>query len=203
MAATAYHRSSSARHATGATSWDSLSSRSAGRGSHAAGYRGASYVADSLARDLDYDYRHDYDLEPSSSISVVPGAGRAPRPQGLPKAVLSLARLTAVVLVLVATVAIVRVGLTSAAAACALETREISHNIDVARAAGNELEVSMSVLSNPSRIKAQAEAMGMIAPAPEFSEQITLPEDIVVTDAAGRLSLSGSLAAMAIQPEVS
>lgn len=201
MGHAAHNRSSAARHGAPSPSWEALSSRNRGR--HASDYSGAAYVADSLARDLDYDYQDDFGLEPSPSISVVPGAGAAPRPQGLPKAVLSLARLTAVVLVLVTVVCVVRVGLISAAASCALETREISKNIDEARSVGSELEVSMSVLSNPSRIKAQAEAMGMFAPTPEFSEQITLPKDIVVTDVNGRLSLSGSLAAMATQSGVS
>ncbi len=89
-----------------------------------------------------------------------------------------------------------RVAITSAAASCALETRSLQTSIETARAEGNELEVSQSVLANPSRIKAQATALGMAAPAPECSEQITLSPDIVATDGAGNLSLSESVARM-------
>ena len=56
--------------------------------------------------------------------------------------------------------------------------------------------MSQSVLANPSRIKAQATALGMAAPVPEYSEQITLSPDIVATDGAGSLSLSESVARM-------
>lgn len=53
------------------------------------------------------------------------------------------------------------------------------------------------MLANPSRIKAQATALGMAAPAPEYSEQITLSPDIGRPPMApGSLSLSESVARM-------
>ena len=158
--------------------------------SAAAGYRGARYVPTAVAEQLPL-----YD-EPS--ISVVPGAGRRAQTQtGLAPAALTLAKVCAVVCIVLALIAVARVAITSAAASCALETREISHNIEDARSEGSELEVAQSVLSNPTRIKTQAQAMGMMPPTPEYSEQITLPEDIVATDEAGNLSLSASTDALA------
>lgn len=158
--------------------------------SFAAGYRGARYVPTSVAEKLP--------LSDEPSISVVPGAGRRTQAQeGLSAAALTLAKLCAVVCIALALVALARVAITSAAAACALETREITQNIEDARSQGAELEVAQSVLSNPTRIKTQAQAMGMMAPTPEFSEQIALPQDIVATDEAGNLSLSASAAALA------
>ena len=142
---------------------------SAGRSSAASGYRGARYVSSSLAEELSF--------EEAPSISVVPGAGRRAQSEGISAAALSLAKACAVICIVIALIAMARVAITSAAASCALE-------------------VSQSVLANPSRIKAQATALGMAAPAPECSEQITLSPDIVATDGAGSLSLSESVARM-------
>lgn len=161
-------------------------------GASAAGYRGARYVPTSVAEQLP--------TFEEPAFSVVPGAGRrAQARQGLAPAALTLAKVCAVVCIALALIAVARVAITSAAASCALETREISHNIETARAEGSELEVAQSVLSNPTRIKTQAQAMGMMPPSPEFSEQITLPDDIVATDEAGNLSLSESTGALLAQ----
>ena len=127
---------------------------------------------------------------------MVPGAGRRAQSEGISAAALSLAKACAVICIVIALIAMARVAITSAAASCALETRSLQTSIETARAEGNELEVSQSVLANPSRIKAQATALGMAAPAPEYSEQITLSPDIVATDGAGSLSLSESVARM-------
>lgn len=157
----------------------------------AAAYRGARYVPTSVAEKLPL-----YDDEPS--IAVVPGSGRRSQVQeGLSAAALTLAKVCAVACIVLALVAVARVAITSAAAACALETREITQNIEEARTKGSELEVAQSVLSNPTRIKTQAQAMGMMAPTPAFSEQIVMSRDIVATDEAGNLSLSESAAALA------
>ncbi len=86
-----------------------------------------------------------------------------------------------------------------AAAACALETKAIEQDIETARTEGNDLEVAQSMLSNPSRIKHKAESLGMAAPSAEYTDHIVLPEDIVIVDAAGKLSLSQSIAAAAAQ----
>ena len=132
------------------------------------------------------------------SISVVPGAGRrASVEEGLSAAVLSLAKICAVACIVIAVIAVGRVAITSATAACALETKAIEHDIETARTEGSDLEVAQSVLSKPSRIKAQAASLGMAAPTAEYSDQITLPDDVVSVDAEGNLSLSDSVAAAA------
>ena len=177
MSAYTASRSRAAGRASFAAGSAPRAGRSGARGaSFAAGYRGARYVPTSVAEALpDYD-------EPS--IAVVPGAGRrAQTQQGLSAAALALAR----------------VAITSAAASCAPETREITQKIDTARSQGNELEVAQSVLANPTRIKAQAMALGMMAPSAAYSEQLNLPPDVVATDEAGNLSLSESTAALAAQ----
>ena len=181
MSAASYSRTSRPR-----TDRVSYGRSSAGRAGAASGYRGARYVSSSLAEELSF--------EEAPSISVVPGAGRRARSEGISTAALSLAKACAVICIVIALIA--RVAITSAAASCALETRSLQTSIETARAEGNELEVSQSVLANPSRIKAQATALGMAAPAPEYSEQITLSPDIVATDGAGSLSLSESVARM-------
>ena len=181
MSAASYSRTSRPR-----TDRVSYGRSSAGRSSAASGYRGARYVSSSLAEELSF--------EEAPSISVVPGAGRRAQSEGISAAALSLAK--AVICIVIALIAMARVAITSAAASCALETRSLQTSIETARAEGNELEVSQSVLANPSRIKAQATALGMAAPAPEYSEQITLSPDIVATDGAGSLSLSESVARM-------
>ena len=178
MSAASYSRTSRPR-----TDRVSYGRSSAGRAGAASGYRGARYVSSSLAEELSF--------EEAPSISVVPGAGRRAQSEGISAAALSLAKACAVICIVIALIAMARVAITSAAASCALET-----SIETARAEGNELEVSQSVLANPSRIKAQATALGMAAPAPECSEQITLSPDIVATDGAGSLSLSESVARM-------
>lgn len=163
----------------------------AGRTGVASAYRGARYVPTATAEVLP--------STPEPRISVVPGQGRRPQPSGLSEGVLMLAKVAAAVAIAVALIAVARVTIASASAACALETRELSSSIETARSEGNDLEVAQSVLSNPARIRAQAEAMGMAAPTAEFTDQIILPEDIVTTDEAGNLSLSESTAALAAQ----
>lgn len=159
--------------------------------SFASGYRGARYVASSVAEALP-----DYDAGPS--ISVVPGAGRRAQVQeGLSAAALSLAKLCAVVCIVLAVIAVGRVAITSAAAACALETKALQQDIETARDQGSDLEVAQSVLSKPSRIRAQAASLGMAEPTADYCDQITLPDDVVSVDDAGRLSLSESVAAAA------
>lgn len=159
--------------------------------SFVSGYRGARYVATSVAEALP-------DYETGPSISVVPGAGRRTQAEeGLSAAALSVAKLCAVVCIALALIAVGRVAITSATAACALETRALQQDIESARDQGSDLEVAQSVLSKPSRIRAQAASLGMAEPTAEYSDQITLPDDVVSVDDAGRLSLSESVAAAA------
>lgn len=193
MSASSYYRASSYGRSSAARSTRSSLGSSSSRSSRgAAGYRGARYVPTATAEVLP-----EYDAEPR--IAVVPGQGRRSQSNGLSDGVLMAAKLLAAVAVAVALIAIVRVTIASASAACALETREITQNIESARSEGNDLEVAQSVLSNPARIRAQAESMNMAAPTAEFTDQIVLGDDVVATDGDGNLSLSESAAVVAQQ----
>ena len=126
-------------------------------------------------------------------ISVVPGG--KPHVETLSPAIIALARVVAVALVVLALVAFARIALTAAAVNVEIESKSYDSLIDTARSEGSSLEVAQSSLSNPSRIKSEATALGMAAP--ESTNKIVLPEDIVATDGSGNLSLSQSLAAAA------
>lgn len=105
------------------------------------------------------------------------------------------ARIVAAVLVLMAVLCVGRLALTSATVATAIENQDISNAIDAARTEGSALEIEQSKLSTPTRIKDTAADMGMTAPSRVM--MIDLSGDVVVTDQAGNLSLSGSVAAAA------
>ena len=125
-----------------------------------------------------------------SDISVVPGGGREPRAEGLSTSVVTLAKVAAVVLVVLALLGTARVALSSAAVAVALEAQQYESQIDEARVEGSKLEVTQSALSNPTHVKEQAAALGMAVPSEVTS--IDLADDVVKTDAEGNLSLSES-----------
>ena len=126
-------------------------------------------------------------------ISVVPGG--KPHVETLSPAIVTLARVVAAALVVLALVAFARIALTAAAVNVEIESKSYDSLIDTARSEGSSLEVAQSSLSNPSRIKSEATALGMAAP--ESASKIVLTEDIVATDGSGNLSLSQSLAAAA------
>ena len=135
--------------------------------------------------------QHAYDVRPRRPrIEVVPGG--KPQVETLSPAIIRLARVVACALVLLTVVGFVRIGLTAAAVTVEQESKNYSSLIDTARSEGSSLEVAQSTLSNPTRIKAEANALGMAAP--ESSDKIFLPADVVVCDASGDLSLSQSLA---------
>jgi cell division protein FtsL len=76
----------------------------------------------------------------------------------------------------------------------AMEASDISTQIELARDGSNTLEVEQSTLSNPTRIKEQAAALGMTTS--ETTTFIDISGDVVVTDETGRLSLSSSIDAL-------
>ena len=104
-----------------------------------------------------------------------------------------LIKLTVVVLVALTCVACVRLFLSSATAETAMESQQLTASIDEARSNGAALEVSLGSLTNPTRVRDQAKALGMVAP--ETTAVITVEEDIVMCDQAGNLSLSSSVEA--------
>lgn len=104
---------------------------------------------------------------------------------------ITIAKLAAVVLVVVAALSLARVALTSAAVATMIESDSLSAQIEDARASGVSLEMQQSVLSSPTAIKQAVKRLGMIAPAEVGT--IELDPDIVALNDQGELSLSESV----------
>lgn len=143
-------------------------------------------------------YRYDYperNLRPQRSpqVRVVPGRGKTTHQNTLPAQVVTLAKMAAGVLLVLALIGCVRIALVSATVTTALASQEISSKIATVRSVSNDLEVKQSFLSNPSYVKREAAALSMGAAA--GSTTLTLPQDVVSTDEMGNLSLSQSLAA--------
>ncbi len=138
---------------------------------------------------------HNPTLKPD--IHVIPGkrSRTSAAPTALPAQVVVIARIAAILMILVALVGFTQVFLKSATVTSSVEAQEISNKIDSARAEGNQLEVAQSSLSNPARIKSEANAMGMSAPV--ITSVINLDEDVVTCDSNGRLSLSKTLEQLA------
>lgn len=124
-------------------------------------------------------------------ISVVPGRGTRAQTPSLSSYTISLVKVVAVALVAVTLIAFVRIGLSAAATSASIQANELSMQIDEARSLGASLEVSQSVLSNPTEVKERAKALGMSNP--ETTTTINLDADVVVTDNKGALSLSESV----------
>ena len=151
----------------------------------------------STARAYDFAAERAYERERYSQpdISVMPGRGARNASDSLSPNVILLAKVAAVVLVVLALLGVARVTLSSATVTAALETQQLSSQIEMARVDGNKLEVAQSTLSNPTRIKDAASGLGMAAPAETI--KMDLSGDVVVTDGDGALSLSGSVAVAA------
>lgn len=128
-------------------------------------------------------------------IRVVTGSGPQNAPATLSPSVHMLARVAIAVFVALALIGVARVYLSSATVTASVTAKELSSKIDSARAEGNQLEVAQSSLSNPARVKSEANAMGMAAPAE--TTVITLADDVVALDAQGNLSLSETLQGLA------
>lgn len=149
-----------------------------------------------------YDYaERAYERERASrpNISVVPGARRGVHSQASTLPLTAIAVCVAVVLLVVACLGVARVTLSAAAVSAAVESQELTSSIETARTEGSRLEVEQSALSNPTHVKEAASALGMGVAAE--TTMIDVSGDVVVTDEAGSLSLSGSMAAAAASGE--
>jgi cell division protein FtsL len=122
-------------------------------------------------------------------ISVVPGSRTARAPQAVtPVLVLKIVLPVMIALMLVA---VSYLFISAATVKTSMQAQALSSQIDEARSTGTSLEVTESLLSNPTRVRQQAEALGMSAPSEVGS--ISMAADVVVTDESGSLSLSGSV----------
>lgn len=126
-------------------------------------------------------------------ITVIPGRGA--RPQVDPR-VFTVLRVFAAVVMILAVAAVARIYFSDEAVAASMVGDELTMDLNAARARGSALEVQASNLSNPAYVREYAaNKLGMAAP--DMVETMTLGEDVVVVDADGALSLSGSLEAVA------
>ncbi len=132
---------------------------------------------------------------PRHGIEVMPGGARQERAAS--SGAILFAKLLIAFIVAFAAIGCVRITLSSATVATAMEARQIDSQISDAREVGSELEVVQASLANPTRVKRDAIAGGMRSPAK--AAFIDISGDIVVRDDAGRLSLSGTMEAVAEQ----
>lgn len=141
-----------------------------------------------------YQQRPQRASEQSPRIHVLPGRGSQKDSAVLSPAVISLARMCAVVLVVFALLGFARIALVSATVSTAVAAEGVSSQIESARAAGSELEVRETYLSNPSSLRSSAIALGMGEPADNAALMLT--PDVVAVNEAGDLSLAGTLKAL-------
>lgn len=135
--------------------------------------------------------------QPTRRIDVVSGGARGRAVEESPSHAFAIkvAKATVALVAVFAIIGFGRVTLNAATVAEALEGRQVSTQLEDARSAISELEVQQSSLSNPTRIKAEAAALGMVSP--ETTHVIDLSDDVVVTDEGGNLLLSESIESVA------
>lgn len=126
-------------------------------------------------------------------ISVIPGRGPLPR---VDSRVFVLLRVAVAVLVILGIAGVARLYFIGEAVTASVTHEALAMDVNTARAEGSALEVQASNLSNPAYVRDYA-ASKLKMSAPVMVETMELGEDVVVVDADGDLSLSGSLAAVA------
>lgn len=131
-----------------------------------------------------------------------PGRARSSRPdvrvvrgganeqQGV-NMLVEVAKMAAIVLVVVAALCFARIALTNATVSTMIESDTLSAQISEARSTGTSLEMEQSTLSNTAAINSAAKRLGMTAPYEVGT--ITLSPDVVATDANGSLSFSDTV----------
>lgn len=158
------------------------------------------YVYGSVAYKQEVYEREDWapveKREPTRRVDVIPGGAKSHAKETSPAHAFALkvAKVTVALAVTFAAVGIGRVTLSAATVAEALEAREVKNMLEDARSSINQLEVMQSSLSNPTRIKTEAAALGMASATD--SVVLDLSGDVVATDDDGNLSLSDSLGMM-------
>ena len=123
-----------------------------------------------------------------SNMRVVRGGANA---QPSVNILVEIAKMAAIVLVVVAALCFARIALTNATVSTMIESDALSAQISEARSTGTSLEMEQSTLSNTAAINSAAKRLGMTAPYEVGT--IALSPDVVATDANGSLSLSGTV----------
>lgn len=99
--------------------------------------------------------------ESQPDLKVVRGGNRSRQEPTLGFVHTLAFRFFCTVVVFMACMAVVRVGFSAATVSTLMTSQDTTSKIQAAYAAGSDLEVQRSVLASPSRIQAQAEALGM------------------------------------------
>ena len=126
---------------------------------------------------------------PSQSDMRVVRGGASAQPNV--NIIVEIAKMAAIVLVVVAALCFARIALTNATVSTMIESDALSAQISEARSTGTSLEMEQSTLSNTAAINSAAKRLGMTAPYEVGT--IALSPDVVATDANGSLSLSGTV----------
>lgn len=130
-----------------------------------------------------------------TEFEVIPGRrGASSDVATLPSSIIGAAKAVVVVALVIAMVCCVGVGLSAASITTSIEANRLSTQIENARSYGSDLEVQQSRLSNSTHIRVEAASLGVTPP--EKTVAVVLGADVVATDEAGNLSLSGSIAAL-------
>lgn len=103
----------------------------------------------------------------------------------------TIAKMAAVVIVLVAVLSFARIILTNETVTTMIQSDAVSAQISEARTAGTGLEMEQSVLSNSAAVKAQAKRLGMKTPGKAAT--IALSPDVVAISNGDTLSLSDTI----------
>ena len=162
--------------------------------------RNAAYNYDSVAYKYDsFDYAYEAPepkQQPARRVGVIPGGahGRATEQSPAHALAMKVAKATVAAVVVFAGIGFGRITLSAATVAEALEAREINTHLETVRSTISDLEVQQSSLSNPTRIKTEAAALGIASPT--TSSVIDISGDVVATDEKGNLSLSDSIKAL-------
>lgn len=104
---------------------------------------------------------------------------------------LTIAKVAAAIVVVIAVLSFIRVGLTSATVSIGLNSQQISKNIDAELVNKNTLEVKDSTLGNTGRIRQAAADYSLVSPA--SIETISLGQDVLAYDENNNVSLVESL----------
>ena len=124
-------------------------------------------------------------------VRVTPGGRTSAQAEGKPSSLVFAGVVAAALLVVIAVACFARLAFTAATVQTSLAAQQVEESLEEARYVGTTLEVQQTSLSGSTRIKAAASALDMVEPDEVVA--IVLPEDVVVADSDGVISLAGSL----------
>lgn len=131
--------------------------------------------------------------QPTRRVDVVPGGNKAQAASPSYAFAMKAAKVALVVIVAFAGIGFGRISLASATVTEAMQARDIKNSMEDMRSSISDMQVEQSALSNPARIKSEAESLGMVSPA--TTNVLDLSGDVVVTGSNGELSLTESIRA--------